>query len=581
MLNKKTVVLAFAAIAASATALAGCDSVVAIPTSDVYDAEILNLDNVTHNAMSQIYDSVVSEGDTNSAKVLSNILYIYSQTMYGPFYDVKNSAGTVTANGLHSVVTAYLADSTSQTNIDAIQAFADNYAIYADDTTGEGSIDKVIAFYRDILYRVRAVFLTYVQNTTYQVRSVFYEKKFYDAQVKAYYSLGDVSSYKIKQVEGTLRVSENLDGDDDEVESGYFNDLFTTYENYIEDAVLPDIYRSELISQYLYSQNYRTIGNSYARKVDVITLGDNSAYPGATKALIRAYCKDVLAVSEADAAVTSLFDSSDKIDFDLYGFPFLGDLYKGTTSDFTADQKTVRDLVYADAGWTDETITVSGETITYQNESSMGTYYNQFAKLTDDRFTDNSSVRSDFTDSGAYSVETGLKIKQQALVATDKTTHGWYTSSGLTSLPSSSKTRLFKMGVANEVDYESNYATKDPEYGKFVNHSYYLTPESYETTDSYPYLTYSSSNWYLIRVDEAVKGAKLIVDGDGSYSEMTAHSSDSLFTEYIARQVAYTLSSNDTYKTASNKYFVDQMAITYHDTTIYDYFKTTFPDLFD
>jgi hypothetical protein len=53
------------------------------------------------------------------------------------------------------------------------------------------------------------------------------------------------------------------------------------------------------------------------------------------------------------------------------------------------------------------------------------------------------------------------------------------------------------------------------------------------------------------------------------------------YTEYIARKVAYTMSSSDTYKKSANKYYVDEMAVTYHDTSLYNYFKTTFPDLFD
>ena len=77
--------------------------------------------------------------------------------------------------------------------------------------------------------------------------------------------------------------------------------------------------------------------------------------------------------------------------------------------------------IYTDADWhfVDKTldaqlpITIDDWTIdSYYKESSMGTIIASYEKLTDNRFTDNTTSRSDFTNSGAYTVETGLAVKK-------------------------------------------------------------------------------------------------------------------------------------------------------------------------
>ena len=54
-----------------------------------------------------------------------------------------------------------------------------------------------------------------------------------------------------------------------------------------------------------------------------------------------------------------------------------------------------------------------------------------------------------------------------------------------------------------------------------------------------------------------------------------------IYGEMIAREVAYNMSTSETYKKTSNQYWVEKMALNYHATTVYDYFVKTFPDLFD
>lgn len=591
---------------ASLAVLSGCDAVEARPADATYNANILNLSDVTHNTISQIYKALVSEGDTNSEKVLKNALYLYSTTIYGNFFDTTDDAGNV-VKGLKTRVDAYMADNTKTTDI---QEFADKYEAYKGDD-GKGVITKVVNFYVEVLNRIRASFLTYVQNSSYQIRNQFVESKFYDAQSSAYYTLtkhtsgSTVYPYNTayKTVNGNFRLSEVyaetgkliLDGQngkkDGDVTNAYFKDIFGTYENYIDIALLPDIYRNELIVQYLYTENYSPIRQTAERKLDFVSLAENEQYSGKVGDLMRAYAKNVLS------------NTTYSQNWATYGFSYLGDLYKGTVADFTAEQTTMASTIYTDAGWTvDNTMDVtvdSWEIKSFYKESAIGTILASYKKILaqSDRFdTDATTLRNDFTSSNTYTVETGLAVKVRALIAADKTTHGWYTKSGITSLPSTVSSRVFKIQVANEVDATAWNATTgyaddvDSDlfsYGHYRGGNYYAVPEVYETTNPYPYIIKDSSNWCIVKVDEAVKQVKLTPGSTGTkdnayYDNMPKHAgSKDYYGEQVARTIAYGLSSSDTWKSNANQYYVEQMAVLYHDTYVYEYFKKTFPDIFD
>jgi hypothetical protein len=563
---KKNLITAVLSVLCAGTMLAGCDDVVATPDSSFYNEVIMtgNTNAITNNTMKRIYDAVVTEGDTNSAKVLNNILLIYSESIFGKFY------GT---DGLYEAVKK-----------GDISKFTDKtaYPVF------EGNSKKVMAFYYMVYDKIEESFLSYIKNSSYQERSIFHEKKFYDTQVKAYYKLGTVTDYKVKQVVGDIRITDHYEGSAETIDGIYFNDLFVTYESYIQDQLIPDIYRTMLVSQYLYKENYLALGNSYARKVDFIKLAEGTK--DYVSNLVRAYTKDVIAAGK---------------DMKKYGFDFLGNLYKGTVSVLDTDQQALAETIYNDANWTATTYAYQdGATAVsrvVRNETTLGGYLTDFMKLynSHDRQTETEveSIRKTFTNSGAYSILTGLHIQEQSLIATDETTHNWYTTGAIDALPTDYSKRLFKGPVAsNGVDKGYDEATKSYKdtdlsnltgtvYGAYVKNNYYLVSKNPQSGDAYPYIIKDGTNFYLVMVNEAVNASKLGSTTTENYDGMAAHTSDALYggiyTEYIARQVAYNMASSETYKSSSNQHWVEQMAINYHDTTIYNYFKKTFPDLFD
>ena len=180
----------------------------------------------------------------------------------------------------------------------------------------------------------------------------------------------------------------------------------------------------------------------------------------------------------------------------------------------------------------------------------------------------------------------------------DYTTDGWFVKNGgVSELPSAIRDRLFNIKVANTLDndslvnensdekmgayeYEDGDKSKDKItrlpylrniYGKKV-----ILPSkslSYEK-DPYNYIYHDVDGkaFYICEVLEAPSTAKL----NESSKVYTA-----LEKEQISRQIAKILGTKDSYiKDAYTDYLNDNKYLfTFFDTSLYDYFKSEFPDL--
>ena len=555
---KKVLTLSAALLALGLTS---CDKIEAKLPED--DKVVLTFDDgkdVYNNQLSKIYDALVTSGDTNSQRILNNILHLYSEAVFGSFYDVMDGT-TVAEYGIKSAVEGGENGAAFASYIEAHKAMQ---------VLENGSLNKAKSFtkvkniYAEILGRVYKLFYSYVLDASYQDRSRFCEEKFYQAQVKNYYDLGpayfttDEANYYVP-VNGAFRLDENYVADDQLKD--YFKDLFTTYKNFIELSILPDIYRSELTAQYLYTQNIYQIRNTMARKIDYVALSENSDYNGKVKDLMNAYCKLVVNAGKQDT----------------YGFTWLDRVNKGAEAEIIADP--MAQALYTEAGWTLKNIVVGGTTYDYYCESVFGTTCLKYQKLLDKTTRDESdlaSIESDFTSSGAYTKETGFKIKLNQLLADNNTEYDWYTSGTLNGIPSDMATRAFKIQVANELDDNDateKYLRKIADDGATTKNAY-LMPANYETGTEYPYLVQDNGKYYIVKVEEATKAAKL-----NSVYEKDYYGDEKA--EVVARKIAYALSSSDTWKKAANTYYVEQMAAIFHDDHVLEYFEHTFPEIFD
>lgn len=597
--SKKTLKLGLMALAAS-TLLAGCGDVTALPDAGFYYQDILlNSDgtsaNLTNNTIKQIYDALVTSGDSNSQKVFENILYIYARDVFGSFYDRDADGDIILSSSYKDGDTRGLKWTVENGSDEQIQAFATAHAGFG------GKADRVKNFYESVMYEVNETFYGYVTNTEYQERNRFQEEKFYDAQTEAYYKLEEVEGSPktdFVQVYGFSRLYRDsaLDG---ELLGKYFNNIYDTYINYIELTVLPDIYRNELTAYYLQNQNFGTLRMSSARKVDYISLTQNSERPDSIYNLMNAYCKIVINQDVTNYAAADLAYLEENKNT-IFGFTFLESLSKGTYAEFieqnvdadhVAFVTTVAEDVYTLASWTPYDLNVilpDADDLTYVTnlvgtdtsiyvESSLGDIIDDYSKLSDNRFQDDETIRTDFTNSGAYSKETGLTIKYQALLTQDNTSYDWVMAGGLSSLPETYQRRAFLSQVATEFyDVGKN---ETGTYGINKNGNYYLLSSPYETGSDTPYLitttSETSSTYYLVRIDEAVKGSYI----DSSSTDQHKFSDEKAWD--VAHTMAYSLSSSDSWRSAARSYFVEQMKFIFHDTDVYNWFKSTYPDIYD
>lgn len=563
MRNKKnkTLLLTLATLM-SGCMLAGCGEVSAEPSDKFQEETIVKFeekgDKVYNNEMLSIYNALVKPGDHNSEKIMNNLLDLYAQSTFGDFYKIKEAF-----------------DKNDQK---ALQEIADSHAVYQN-ADKKGDIKRLTLIYTQILYQLKTSFLSDTKNGSYQERSLFNESKFFNDKLKNF-NIPDNGEHYVEpvKVDASTRVEKTTNADE---LKPYFKDLFVTYKKYIELDVLPKIYKKMLVAEYLYNENYKSLGQSYARNIDVISASESTRFPGATKNLVRAYCDIVLETED---------ENIKKEINGKYDFRFFDRLVKGLPFDAEAEETKVAEKIYKQAGW-----------YTFEDEEHKDSYkgyeeYKKSANLKEgtniyvqsnyggiieryikifDNSVDHTAVWNDFTGNNTYAKNIGLMLKERNIVSSTNAINGWYTKSTIGSaVPGQVSSRLFKIDVANEVDKKNH--DKDT-MGKFINNSFYMTPENYEDNAKYPYLIEDGKQFYIVRVNEAVMLSKLqksaLDNGSNYYGDEKA--------EEIARSIALLMSSGDTYKSDSNKYYIKKMALEFHDQTVYDYFSQTFPGIFE
>jgi len=582
-MQNKLKVLSLGLLLAAGLGLTGCDDIEAKLPAEKQSQPILAIEGeaIPHNELEEIFEAVAPSSSDTASKTLNLLLYKLSESYFGTFYG---------ENGLRAIV-----------NDDAkIAAFVETHARFqiknsAGERQSAAEIEGVKAFYNHIVTSIEKSFWSYVNNTTYQERSYFEEKKFYDAQKAALYEFDANGAY-------TAFKHVALNGDLDHKAVGSFfgnggEHYLDLYQGYIERALIPDLYRTLLVENYLQRNNYLALGRSHARKVQTITLPNVSTSADATRDLITCYAANVL---EGDAeSIAAFIDNAsitkakvEPILESLRDLKYLSRIYSGTLEQAddleNAPEETIKwalaEKLYAAAGWEKDAVH------SFYPLTTFGTTLKDYYEYSDVRWETSSTT--DFTGSGAYTRETGLEIKQREAWAKTLVTEGWYTSSGLSTLPSEIRSRLFRYQVANDVDsnYGGDFAViedLDLINGVYRKGNYYLTPETYAAGTKHPYLIYdsSSSSWIIVRVDEAVKGSKLsTADGNTTSYDYLAgkglRAGKQSQTE-IVWETTELLGTGDSYVKAARQEVLKEANLKYHDQNVYDYFETTFPDLFD
>jgi len=551
MTNKKKG-LFLTLVAASAFVLSSCNEVTALPKF-YEDPIILNDDgtktDVYQNIMSLIYDALTSSSD-NPKKVLDEMMYVIAVDQFGSFAEVEELAA-------------------KDANAAEVRTFIEAHDnVYRDENDAEA--DKVanefarLVHFKDTMdYRIKEVFHDAATGGSYSKRSRFDEEKYAVSLVGDLYDIEGVFE------DATVWYKDVLVTPDVEVEDIVNFVHIDRYQDYIERGVLPRLYREKLVEQFIYDNNYSSLGRTYAREVEYIKIVNNDAYPSAAKSLINAFVdKYILDVNAAD-----------EVDFEV-----LANAWRGI--DLSPDAVTLLETAFTGTSVpvtdADVLAQLAGPSV-YYPQTQFGSIAKDYLKITDDRFTNDTGIESDFTNSNAYTKQVGLTIKSDSLKLEDYTNDGWYVKSGgLSELPEAIRSRLFNINVANEVgSVEAEDATHSYESGQYVRNlrgEFYLTPTTSEQgtdvrKDNFVIYDISSSTYYIIKVKEAVSTSKLSRLSDNSYPTLER--------EDIAKEVTHVLSAKDSYINNAYESYIKLYSVIYHDTTIYDYFKEQFPDLFD
>lgn len=642
--NKK--VSRFLAVALlSVVGLTACSEIVARPSD--YKEEIVSFgDNreVYNNIMSNVYDAL-REGNLPS-DVLNEVLYQYAVSMFGRYNKLvgPSNEDSLLSSGVTLKEAAASAESADHSVADAfIKAHHAYWSVNSNgdrvDDSGDVRSDNgnvasdteikiLIAKWNTIEDRIKEKIYTEIREGAYSYRSQFSERTYL---VSLYAGLEKVADYNsLNQV--TLASS-----------AGYFapkvfdakydyTDVFTQYlhrENYqtnyelgedeagstisyIEDSFIREIYRELLTEQYLLEETYNTLGRSYARKVNIISLSTKEKSDKSAQYLMNYFVNNVVyaAPATADIPATRITDvNGDPVSDNRVGedqFIALSDAYKGI---YNADLSVLAKNYLENSQAFDPNAEIAPD---YYIGTDYGDLMEEYSKIDSNLLITDTSIENDFTNNGSYLKEVGLELKTRNLASTTYVTKGWFIKNGGLSDFSTFRDRLFNIGVAGALDNfkpEEGVTLDYDQYDRFyldgadwkidttrdfnsyvarINGSYFLkkpTSESVSSKDDIVFYNSDSKTYYLVQIIEAVSSSKFNKNPDAwNYDRLRENLTDPDEKNPLAgyvNEVAKILAENDSYVTLAQKHWLEKMDLEYHDEVVYDYFKDNFPDLFD
>lgn len=609
---------------APALLLASCSSEILSTPTDNDNPLIVGSDGspltqeIYNNIKSIVYDAMRDNG-TLASEVLDEILYQVAISVFGDYNTLTDLYG--------KLILVSGQENTYQTNTEIDEFINSHSAYWVKDADGNRLTDQTsknkeyIRFkesFERIQERIAERFYSDITSGSYLRNGYFYET---DYLMSLRNSINNVAN-PLDQTNHSLLHDKYLivpEIEEDEVftydweEEGKLNGLLTLslYENeelgynYVSNTFIPDIYRNLLVEQYLFDNNYSTLGRAYAREVNIITIANRESSPLLASNLMNAYVDNYINTDNAEAAQNASFDIISAA-YRGVNVPEVGtvdsvDIYEQAA--FLLSEADAQHLSYTDdAGFT-------GETYQYWVGTSYGDMVEDLSKVNRNPLITDSSIESEFTNSGEYTVSQGVVNKTNDILKESYITDGWYIrNGGLEDLGEgfdSLRTRLFNIGVANALDNENypdrfasdgTYSIPEEEgnYVAKIHGRYFLKPitrenpgdEEIDYTNPSNRLkdilwSDSEGNFTIVEITQAVSSSKLSRNASTNYENLYEGIDGFILMENISHEVAYVIAQNDSYKTLSTQYWLEAAEIVYHDDTIYDYFLENYPELFE
>ena len=526
----------------------------------IFDNSVINSDpNIIGNDWKHYYDDVIPSKSSIYTNLLTQMLVDVSTVAH-------NNDGT---EGSGSDVTRIMKDFDNQA-----------HSVYKD-----GEYSSAVA-YDNVKERAKdKMFSTVTVDSANVKDNLFYESKFVSAQQLAYTLGGTFDDTKVSS-QGVL-VNPNTT----------YEDVFKAgdqYSYYLEKTYYNDLKIQYLTADYIYNKSYASIGNSTARKVQIVKLTDRTDNVGAAKRLLQAYVEDYISNP-----------SSPLLGKDPE-FKVLSKLWKGITSSFVDsieggafssryDENTY--LTNEEISWLKDKKLMTDTT----SDLAIGKIMADKKKL-DKMDIDNpanenpyssyiSELEDTYTEKYKLSIGVGLRNAVDKIVKDNYVTEGIYTSSdSIDSLPAALKNNIFSVNLALDKSTVDNMKNKKDKDGKDSDNyvsidgvsifqadgNRYIINNGSTSSDDNKIIYYDSENkaYYLVRILDAVSNASL------SQSSTTSMYDSAKKKEQIAREVAFKLASSDTYKKEATIYYLRRLNIDYSDSDFLNYLKENYKDLF-
>lgn len=587
----------------SAFILSACDNIEAVPAN--YETPIVMKDGNAYpddeNKLGEIYDALSSN---KNEKVVSALLEKIAEKEFGSYAELKAifPSGTMDLDKARAHINSHAHQFIKES--DAVVAHNDEATLDA------LRLSRLSYFYDDLNRRIDKVIFDEISSESYKDtvnKTEFLEEKYARAKRQETYDIKGFDENGNVQA-GFAFKKEFVDNDfKEENVRKYLTNFEDTYEDYITRKIIPDVYKDRLIEEYIIDNNYSALGRAYGRKINYVSIKYSSEDPNTAYRLMSLFVDSYLKSDEVvgnDVSYDSLiswvkgfggikthvvygviYPAIEPLDVDAATEAKLDEIY-GAKKEFVAKCEA-----------TGETFNPRPElekygfdaSFSYYEKTKLGEILKNYEKAVVGEATrfassEDTAQYNEFTKNGKQSKELGLMEKITELALEDYADDGWYVKNdkdgSLSSLPEDVKNRLFNIKVSNDFDKKDWSYVKGESYFDEVKGHKYLTPTTIsDEKNDFILSDDSNSALHIVEIIEAPSTSKLNINSDKSY--LNTDPNHPFKTEEVARQIAKILGTKDTYTTNAYTSYLKLYTFTYHDTSVYEYLKETYPDLFE
>ena len=606
--------------------LAACDSVTAVPAN--YETPIILKDGNAfeddENKLGEIYDALVSN---KNEKVVSALLEKIAEKEFGTYDELRNCFPLKDADGNPvmdvAAANAHIEKYKHEFIKDNDQTIADKKGASVESIRQA----RLAYFFEDLNDRINKVIFDEISSDSYRDtinKTEFLEEKYARAKRQDNYDIKGFDDAGAATIEFKKIFIDSKFNKDNVRE--YLTNFVDTYDDYITRKLIPDVYKDKLVEEYIIDNNYSALGRAYGRKINFVKIGYDAEDPNTPYRLANLFVDTYLAPESAkgnpveyDELVSwmkgikgvSTEDGKPVVD-KLVPTTGLDAIYgdaikleakceKITITEEEQDEMFASALEYFGYNFPDKATDPTGyaegihnarDEFKFYEKTKLGSILKNYEKAVVGEFTrfassDDVAQYDSFTNNGKQSKEQGLIQKLTDLALDDYSEDGWYVKNdadgSLSELTDEIKNRLFNIKVSNDFGKtaEEGWNNNDPEnYFKEVQGHYYLTPASASDAKYNFILRDTSGNaLFIVEILEAPSTSKLNKASEKSY--LKEEGADAFKTEEVARQIAKILGTKDTYTTNAYTSYLKLYTFVYHDTSVYEYLKETYPDLFE